>query len=78
MENIQVHRYKDYPEKQQFWQGWIEPDTKEWILFIDNSGHVHLYDDRELDGAIVTLRTGKGTPVQTFHELDPSIYPEGH
>lgn len=45
MQNIVVKRYSN-KETQKFWQGWIEPEDKSWILFINVDGRVFMYDKR--------------------------------
>ena len=77
MQNIAVHRYAN-PETQRIWQGYIEPDDKSWIAFVDAKGHVSLFDDRDETGAIVSERDETGQPVTFYHEIDPELDPEGH
>jgi hypothetical protein len=45
MGNITVGRYAD-PESTGY-QGWLEPDDKTWIAFIDSDGHPQFYLDRD-------------------------------
>lgn len=49
MVNIQVHRYT-YPQE---YQGWMEPDDRQWIAFIRADGVPEFYLDRDPEtGAI--------------------------
>jgi len=50
MGNITVGRY-DHPESVGY-QGWIEPDDKSWIAFVDNDGKATFFLDRDADGAV--------------------------
>ena len=78
MQNITVHRYAN-PETQKFWQGFIEPDDRGWIMFVDAGGHVSLFDDRDPEtGAVISSRDASGQPESFYHEIDPAIDPEGH
>jgi len=43
--NIQVHRYND--PKSVGWQGWIEPDDRSWIAFVDLHGHPVFFLNRD-------------------------------
>lgn len=52
MPNISVRRYS-HPETHG-WAGWIEPEDRDWIVFVGVSGEVRAYLDREPSGAIVT------------------------
>lgn len=45
MTDIRVGRY-DNPA-QIGWQGWIEPDDKTWIAFVDNEGKPTFFLDRD-------------------------------
>lgn len=60
MTNIRVGRYSkgsgtiqpDGSVKQD-WQGWIEPDDRTWIAFIDSEGRPLFFLDRDpLTGAV--------------------------
>jgi hypothetical protein len=49
MGNIIVGRYQEC----EGWQGWIEPDDKTWIMFIDSEGHPIVYLNRDpVTGAV--------------------------
>lgn len=62
MTNIKVGRYSPKSkvidgdiEKPltDFWQGWLEPEDKSWIMFIDGKGRPTVFLDRDpLTGAI--------------------------
>jgi hypothetical protein len=59
MQNIKVERYeKATPEERASWekgvgefaddwQGWIEPEDKSWILFIDKGGKPFFFPKRD-------------------------------
>lgn len=46
MPNVFVGRYSN-PDEVGGWSGWIEPDSKEWILFIPKEGKPLLFDKRD-------------------------------
>ena len=50
MQNITVGRYA-HPEQVGF-QGWIEPENRSWIVFVDLKGQPTLYTQRNSDGSI--------------------------
>ena len=50
MSNIRVKRYSN-PEATGY-QGYVEDQDKQWVLFISTEGHVLMYDQREEDGAV--------------------------
>lgn len=53
MTNITVHRYEHESVKES-WQGWIEPDDRSWIAFIDADGKPLVYLNRDPDtGAVI-------------------------
>lgn len=52
MQSIFVGRYKQGSQKpHRAWDGWVEPEDRSWILFIDNDGHPSLWRYRALDVA---------------------------
>ena len=52
MGNITVTRYPD-PAEVGGWQGYIEPDDKSWIAFVDNDGRPVFFLDRDpVTGAV--------------------------
>lgn len=52
MSNIVVGRYQ-HP-KECGWQGWIEPEDRTWIMFIDLDGNPKVYLNRDSKtGAII-------------------------
>jgi hypothetical protein len=65
MGNITVGRYTETPELRALaqehgaalvsdhWQGWIEPDDKSWIAFIDVAGKPTFYLNRDGDGGVI-------------------------
>lgn len=55
MTNIIVGRYTN-PTTLKYWQGWIEPDDKTWIAFIDREGKPTFYLDRDPSGAVIEIR----------------------
>jgi len=58
--NISVHRYPDGTGKVEpdgsitrEWDGWVEPDDKTWIVFVNVDGSVKAYLDRDpVTGAV--------------------------
>lgn len=46
MGNIKVGRYAS-PDTQKYWQGWIEPEDRSWIMFINASGEPVVYLNRD-------------------------------
>ena len=66
MQNISVERYekaspkeraswgKGVDEPADSWQGYIEPEDKSWILFIDIKGRPVLYPTRSKTGAVTS------------------------
>jgi len=52
MQNISVHRYENSEDTG--WQGYIEPDDLSWIIFVDLTGKVYLFDKRDpITGAVL-------------------------
>lgn len=51
MRNITVGRYKD--PKSVGWAGWIEPEDKDWILFVGLDGRACAFLHRDEHGAIL-------------------------
>ena len=52
MGNITVTRYPVPAEVG--WQGYIEPDDRSWIVFVDNDGHPVAFLNRDPDtGAVL-------------------------
>ena len=61
MVNITVGRYS-HPETRKFWQGWIEPDDKDWIMFVAADGKPVVFLDRDPDtGAVLRDRPADRT-----------------
>ena len=52
--NIIVGRYKN-AETRKSWQGWMEPEDKSWIAFIDAVGRPVFYLNRDKDTGAVLL-----------------------
>ncbi len=46
MQNIHVRRYED-PDRVHY-QGWVEPEDRSWILFIEKDGTPQLYLETEV------------------------------
>ena len=46
MQNIKVGRYSA-PEILRFWQGWIEPEDKSWIMFVADDGSPTVFLNRD-------------------------------
>jgi hypothetical protein len=51
MGNITVGRY-DTPASVGY-QGWIEPDDRTWVAFVDNDGSPTVFLNRDPDGAVL-------------------------
>jgi hypothetical protein len=45
MQNIEVHRYADPAATG--WLGWIQPEDRSWILYVDLEHRVHAYIERD-------------------------------
>lgn len=45
MVNIEVHRYEPQTT---CWQGYIQPETQEWIVFVNDDGSVWACMDRDV------------------------------
>ncbi len=53
MGNIIVGRYAN-PDLHEHWQGWIEPEDKSWIAFVDAKGQPTFFLNRDLKtGAVL-------------------------
>lgn len=54
MDNIKIGRYS-FPEKlTHCWEGWIEPEDRSWIVYVDSDGSPVVYLNRDPDtGAIL-------------------------
>jgi hypothetical protein len=53
MGNIRVGRYSN-PDLQSQWQGWIEPEDRSWIAFIDGNGKPTFFLNRDpVTGAVL-------------------------
>ena len=59
MSNIRIGRYSD-PEAVGGWQGWIEPEDKSWIIFVDIEGHVFLFPERDENGGVIESGEDQG------------------
>jgi len=35
------------------WQGWIEPEDRSWIMFVDGEGKPVVFLNRDADGAVI-------------------------
>lgn len=57
MGNIKIGRYAH--SDTHGWAGWVEPDSKDWIVFIGVNGAVEAYLDRDENGAIVCPDHGR-------------------
>lgn len=56
MDNIRVGRYS-HPKTREFWQGWIEPDDRGWIMFVAADGSPVVFLDRDPEtGAVLSDR----------------------
>lgn len=51
MQNIHVGRYSNAHDIG--WAGWIEPNDKSWIAFIDLDGRPTFFLERDATGAVV-------------------------
>lgn len=53
MTNIVVGRY-EHPSVTDSWQGWIEPDDRSWIMFVDADGQPLVFLNRDPEtGAVL-------------------------
>lgn len=52
VQNIEVGRYEQ-PEQVGF-AGWIEPEDRSWIIFINLAGQPVLFGQREESGAVIS------------------------
>lgn len=59
MPNLTIGRYT-HPETHG-WAGWIEPDNRDWIVFVGANGTVEAYLDRDEQGAILCPDCGTRT-----------------
>jgi hypothetical protein len=48
--NIKVTRY---PPGATGWQGYLEPEDAQWIVFVHDDGHPVMYLRRDKDGAVL-------------------------
>jgi hypothetical protein len=55
MVNITVGRYTSQ-QTREFWQGWIEPDDKSWIMFVKADGSPVVFLERNPDSGAVIAR----------------------
>lgn len=70
MVNIVVGRYS-HPETQKFWQGWIEPEDKGWIMFVAADGQPRVFLDRDPEtGAVIAGRDEEGKPNQHYYPYE--------
>lgn len=52
MQDIKVTRYEG--QLTQHWQGYIEPEDRSWIVFVDGTGKPVLFDQRDPEtGAVL-------------------------
>lgn len=61
MQNIVVGRYTKVPEAPpgavqvaDEWQGWIEPEDRSWIVFVEHDGTPHVFLNRDEAGGVIT------------------------
>ena len=53
MQNLTVGRYIE-PSVKTTYQGWIEPEDRSWIIYLDAEGQPVLYwRERESDGSVI-------------------------
>lgn len=60
MENVIVQRYAN-PAEVGF-QGWIEPEDRKWILFVDNDGKPTLWYPRNPETGAFDFPTAEPQP----------------
>jgi hypothetical protein len=62
MGNIKVGRYPD-PNAVGGWAGWIEDDSRSWIMFIDTEGRPLVFLNRDpVTGGVIAIRGGEVAP----------------
>jgi hypothetical protein len=49
MSNISVHRYGEDVG----YIGWIEPNDRSWIVFVNDDGKPELFGRRDADGGVI-------------------------
>jgi hypothetical protein len=62
MVNICIGRY-DNPSQVGGWSGWIEPSTKDWILFIAEDGSTAFFPHRGPGGGVVSEQETDDAPL---------------
>jgi len=63
MSSITVGRYAEgeaVTAEGEGWSGWVEPEDRTWILFLDNRNRPHLYRRDPATGAV----TGEAHTIQ--------------
>jgi len=70
MQNIIVGRYT-HPTTRKYWQGWIEPEDRSWIMFVEADGRPVVYLDREASGAVYFDPWTKPDALVRMREDDP-------
>jgi len=55
MPNMKIGRYSDVQaETGGQWSGWVEPDDRSWIIWLDATGKPALYwPERDADGGVI-------------------------
>jgi hypothetical protein len=55
VETIKIGRYSDAESQSHGWTGWIEPESRAWILYIPAGEGVEpqFYAHREKSGAVI-------------------------
>lgn len=80
MVNVKVGRYNN-PETRKFWQGWIEPENQDWIMFVATDGKPVVFLDRDPEtGAVLTdrLADDKTCYPNQAEESSDIAHVEGH
>ena len=53
MQNLTVGRYIE-PSVKTSYQGWIEPDDRSWVIYLDSEGMpVLFWKERDAEGGVV-------------------------
>ena len=69
MNNIKVGRYTNPVNIG--WQGWIEPEDRSWIAFIDLDGRPKFYLHRDEKGGVIEDFDDDGRCAEEGTEPDP-------
>lgn len=54
MSNITIHRYHS-ADTRKYWQGWIEPEDRSWIVFVRADGSPIFFLERDSESGAVLV-----------------------